>query len=237
MEKKVKAKSVKMTKEIKTHYIGHDGAYRYRKAKGEPGWASEEDNLKFEKVIEDSLKTACVPKGGKVLELGCGAGDMTLVLAAKGYETYGIDISPTAIEWSKEKASERNLRADFRVGSVLDLSYFPDNYFDYILDGHCLHCIIGKDRKKLLSETLRVLKPGGIFFSETMCGEIRDPEVLKLFDPESRCMIRDGVAGRYIGAAEDIIAEVKKAGFKIIKSEVSPDPEAQDDLRILASKN
>ncbi|MDD4205786.1 MAG: class I SAM-dependent methyltransferase [Candidatus Delongbacteria bacterium] len=226
-----------MTKELKTHYIGHDGAYRYRKAKGEPGWASEEDNLKFEKVIEDSLKTACVPKGGKVLELGCGAGDMSLVLVAKGYEAYGIDISPTAIEWAKEKASERNLKADFRVGSVLDLCDFPDNHFDYILDGHCLHCIIGKDREKFLSEAFRVLKPGGIFFSETMCGEIRDPEVLKLFDPESRCMIRDGVAGRYIGLPEDIVEELKSAGFNLISYEVSPDPDAQDDLRIIATKN
>ncbi len=225
-----------MTKEIKTHYIGHDNAYRNLKAKGKTGWASEEDNMKFGKVIGESLRTACVPEGGRVLELGCGAGDMTLVLASKGYETYGIDISPTAIEWAKEKVSERNLKADFRVGSVLDLSVFPNNYFDYILDGHCLHCIIGKDRKKFLSEALRVLKPGGIFFSETMCGEIRDPEVQKLFDPVSRCMIRDGVAGRYIGLPEDIVKEFKSAGFKLISCEISPDPDAQDDLRILARK-
>jgi ubiquinone/menaquinone biosynthesis C-methylase UbiE len=225
-----------IAKELKTHYIGHDGAYKHRKAKGEPGWASEEDNLKFEKVIEESLKKACIPKGGRVLELGCGAGDMTLVLASKGYKTYGIDISPTAIEWAKEKAKESSLKADFRVGSVLDLSYFPDNYFDYILDGHCLHCIIGNDREKFLSEALRVLKPGGILFSETMCGEIRDPEVQKLFDPESRCMIRDGVAGRYIGLPEDIVEEFKCAGFKLISFEVSPDPDTQDDLRIYATK-
>jgi hypothetical protein len=69
-----------------------------------------------------------------------------------------------------------------------------------------------------------------------MCGEIRDPEVLKLFDPESRCMIRDGVAGRYIGLPEDIVEEFKSAGFNLISYEVSPDPDAQDDLRILAVK-
>jgi hypothetical protein len=72
-------------KNCKTYYIGHEGAYKNLKATGKSGWASEEDNIKFEKVIEVSLKRAKIPNGGKVLELGCGAGDMTLVLTSKDY--------------------------------------------------------------------------------------------------------------------------------------------------------
>jgi ubiquinone/menaquinone biosynthesis C-methylase UbiE len=119
---------------------------------------------------------------------------------------------------------------------VLYLCDFPDNHFDYILDGHCLHCIIGNDRKKLLSETLRVLKPGGIFFSETMCGEVKAEEWRKRFDESTRCLMIKDVAERYIGLPEDIVEEFKSAGFELISYEISPDPDAQDDLRILAVK-
>ncbi|MBN2789198.1 MAG: methyltransferase domain-containing protein, partial [Candidatus Delongbacteria bacterium] len=161
---------------------------------------------------------------------------MSLWIAEKGFEVYGIDISPTAIDWAKEKAADLNLKAYFRLDSVLDLSEFPDDHFDFILDGHCLHCIIGDDRKKFLTEALRVLKPNGFFFSETMCGEPKEPSVLEIFDLKTRCMIRDGIAGRYIGLAENIIEEFKKAGFDLISTEVSPDPDGPDDLRIQATK-
>ncbi|MBN2857078.1 MAG: class I SAM-dependent methyltransferase, partial [Candidatus Delongbacteria bacterium] len=161
---------------------------------------------------------------------------MSLWIAEKGFEVYGIDISPTAIDWAKEKAADLNLKADFRLGSVLDLSEFPDDYFNFILDGHCLHCIIGDDRQTFLTEAFRVLKPNGFFFSETMCGEVRDPEVKKCFDPVSRCMIIDGISGRYIGEPEHILKEVAQAGFEIIRHIISPDPDAQDDLRVHATK-
>jgi len=221
---------------MKTDYFSHDSAYKHRKASGEPGWASSEEAEVFKRTLDNVFKAEYVPKKGRFLELGCGAGEMTLWFAEKGFEVHGIDISPTAIDWAKEKADKQNLKADFKVGSVLDLSEFPDNHFDFILDGHCLHCIIGNDRKMFLSEALRVLKPGGFFFSETMYGEIRDPEVLKLFDPVSRCMIRNGIAGRYIGQADDILVEFKQAGFEVLSYEVSPDSDSQDDLRIHATK-
>jgi len=220
---------------MKTNYFGHDNAYRHRKANGKPGWAPKEQTDIFQKTLEGVLTAEYVPKKGRFLELGCGAGEMSLWFAEKGFEVYGIDISPTAIDWAKEKAADLNLKADFRVGSVLDLSEFPDDYFDFILDGHCLHCIIGDDRQKFLTEALRVLKPNSFFFSETMCGEMRDPEAIKLFDPVSKCMIRNGIAGRYIGLAEDILIEFKEAGFKILFSEVISD-ELQDNLLIHGTK-
>jgi len=221
---------------MKTDYFSHDSAYKHRKASGKPGWASSEEAKVFQRTLDNVFKAKYVPKKGRFLELGCGAGEMSIWFGEKGFEVHGIDISPTAIEWAKEKAAVRKIKAGFRVGNVLDLSEFSDNYFDFILDGHCLHCIIGDDRRKFLSEALRVLKPGGFFFSETMCGDIRDPEVLKLFDPVSRCMIRNGIAGRYIGQADDILVEFKQAGFEVLGYEFSPDLDAQDDLRIHATK-
>ena len=59
------------------------------------------------------------------------------------------------------------------------------------------------------------------------------------FDPTSRCTInREGIATRYIGAAEDILEELTAAGFAIAHSEIVPrqGPDDQDDLVALAIK-
>jgi 2-polyprenyl-3-methyl-5-hydroxy-6-metoxy-1,4-benzoquinol methylase len=214
---------------MKTNYQGHDNVYKKHKAEGKGGWdptpeVTKETFANLSKMLEAKY----VPKKGKLLELGCGAGNITLWMAEKGYDVYGVDIAPTAISWAQEKAKKQALKADFRVGSVVDLNGYSDNYFDFILDGHCLHCIIDGDRKLFLSNSYRALKPGGFFFVDTMCGEVMNKEMQKQFDPESRCLVSNGIASRYIGLPENIITEIKQAGFNILHSEVSPHKNADD---------
>lgn len=69
-----------------------------------------------------------------------------------------------------------------------------------------------------------------------MCGEPRDPEVIKMFDAETRCMVWDGVARRYIGKPEDILKEIEGIGFKIVRHEVQAGNDTEDNLSILAIK-
>lgn len=84
-----------------------------------------------------------------------------------------------------------------------------------------------------------MLKPGGVVYLNTMCGEVRNPALRKNFDPVSRClMYRGKLATRYIGVAEDIVAEVRQAGFHILGWRINPPqtPTAQDDALIAALK-
>ena len=125
------------------------------------------------------------------------------------------------------------------MGDVLDLQDYPDDFFDVILDGHCFHCIIGEDRKRFLANARRVLKPGGCFFVDTMCGEITNEEVKKHFDPQSRCyIIKDEIAFCYVGFPEDILDEIRKANFHILHWEIKvrKDHDEQDDLLVTAAK-
>ena len=224
---------------MKTNYIGHDEIYKTRKAEGRPGWQDADSLKETLATLEEELKAEHAPKSGKLLELGCGAGDFTLWLVAKGYDVHGVDIAPTAIDWARENAKERNLKADYRVGNVLDLGGYAADYFDLVLDGHCFHCIIGEDRKLFLSSARRVLKSGAFFHVVTMCGEVTGSEWRKRFDPRSRCMLgEDGVATRYLGLPEDILEEIRSARLQVLdwRIKARKDEDDADELLVWATK-
>ncbi len=220
----------------KTDYAGHDRLYRQRRSEGKPGWDDGGQWEAWKAEIEALMGDPAFPKSGKVLELGSGAGDVALLFAERGYQVSGIEISPTAVEWASDKAKSRNLKAEFVVGDVTNLGHWDDGAFDAVIDGHCLHCIIGEDRAKVLSEAYRVLKPGGLLYLNTMCGEPDEPEVAKDFDPESRCVVVGGVARRYLGRPEGILGEVKASGFKKERYEVRTGQGRQGDLIVFARK-
>lgn len=219
----------------RTDYLGiHEKQYQKLRAEGKPGYTSEEDVREMLSFVEAALQKEERKPAGRLLELGCGDGCLTLPLARIGFETYGIDISPTAISWAKEKTQTQGLSIDFRIGDVLVPPY-PDDFFDLVVDGHCFHCIIGEDRKNFLSQALRVTRPGGLFLVMTMCNE--PPEAIRQwYDPLTRYQAHDGLAGRYFGLPEDILREITESGFQVKSSAITADPSHQGNLMAVASK-
>ena len=208
---------------MKTWYVGHDKAYRKRREDGYEGWDTSSDGYDEAKTKLDRIfEYDRAPESGRLLELGCVAENVTVWLAGKGYETYGIDIAPTAIAWAREKARELGVNVQFSVGSVLDLVSFSNDFFDFVLDGHCLHCIIGEDRGQLFSSVYRVLRPGGYFLVDTMCGPV-NPKLVENFDPASGCTIHNGISSRYFGSPDSIRDEIVEAGFRILHWEIEKD--------------
>ena len=64
-----------------------------------------------------------VPSGGAVLDLACGIGRHSILLAEKGYRVVGVDLSPAFIARAEELAAERGVagRVDFRVGDMREV--------------------------------------------------------------------------------------------------------------------
>jgi ubiquinone/menaquinone biosynthesis C-methylase UbiE len=100
---------------------------------------------------------------GKALDLGCGGGRHSVLLARNGFETYGIDFAEAAIKQATTNAYESGFAKStyFRVGDVLDLPYERD-YFDVVNDDGCLHHIEPADWSTYLENIKRVIKQGGI---------------------------------------------------------------------------
>lgn len=101
--------------------------------------------------------------GADVLDLGCGCGYGTHLLATRGARSaVGVDISPEAIDYSRAHFREPNL--DFEVMDVTSLK-FPDNRFTAVV---CLEVFEHvQDQEALLKEAVRVLSPGGTLILST----------------------------------------------------------------------
>jgi len=91
----------------------------------------------------------------KILELGCGEGLLSQIVQQKtGADVFGVDISTSGIDLAKK----RGIKAS--VTDLNDKLPFPKNYFDLIFSDQVLEHVYNTDF--LLSETYRILKPGGI---------------------------------------------------------------------------
>ena len=58
---------------------------------------------------------------GKVLDVGCGTGEHTILLTRLGYDVLGVDSAPTAIEQARENAAEKGVDARFEVADAMNL--------------------------------------------------------------------------------------------------------------------
>ncbi len=107
------------------------------------------------------IEMAKIKPGDKVLDVGCGSGNLTLT--AKRYagvsgSVYGIDAAPEMIEVAKKKASRSRLEVDFNVGLIEKLA-FPDATFDVVISRLVIHHLPDDLKRNGFAEILRVLKP------------------------------------------------------------------------------
>lgn len=97
----------------------------------------------------------------KVLDIACGDGYGTRILAQRCREIYGADIDKNIIAYNRENLSDMNIRYD--IEDVTNLSY-QDNEFDAITSMETLEHV---NVQKYFEELYRVLKPGGILIIST----------------------------------------------------------------------
>jgi len=101
--------------------------------------------------------------GGKVLDIGCGAGRHTIYMARRGIDAYGVDQSPVAIDYGRRWAEQEGLRAEFDAKDFQELPY-PDESFVGAVAWESLFFGSTASVRRGIQEVFRVLKPGAVFF-------------------------------------------------------------------------
>jgi SAM-dependent methyltransferase len=114
------------------------------------------------RIHEQLLDRAHVADGQRVLEIGCGTGNLLTALGRRrpDLETVGIDPDPAALRRARRKAARRRLPIRYDQAYAGELPVADDS-FDRVLSSFMLHHLDDDERMRALREVRRVLRPGG----------------------------------------------------------------------------
>lgn len=101
-----------------------------------------------------------------IFDIGGGPGRYSIYLAEKGHRVSLLDLSKRNIEVAKEKSAERCISLEAYIhGNALELHKYEGAYDIVLLMGPLYHLVEESDRKAVVKEAVRLLKPNGIIFA------------------------------------------------------------------------
>ena len=182
------------------------------------------DRSAYETKIQD-IKNYLTP-AMVVLDIGCGTGTQCGDIADRVKQVTGIDISAKLLTIAEQRMAQRKLdNVDFLQTSVFDERFAPGS-FDLVMAFHVLHFFDDIDAG--MQRIHDLLKPGGLFISETAClGE------------KSQLTARMLRFMGYLGllptinmlTTRQLEQALEKAGFQMLeKTKFSDNPEAEFTL-------
>ncbi len=121
------------------------------------------------------IRALRLPRGARILEIGCGRGVALPELddRLEPLELIGLDVDPVLLVEARERVRNTCTYATLVEGDVRDLPFEPAR-FDLVIDfGTCYHVSATMDgRRTALSEVSRVLREGGLFVHETRVAQM-----------------------------------------------------------------
>ncbi len=133
---------------------------------------------KHTEVLTSQLDVA----GKRLADVGCGSGSLSHVLARKGAEVIGLDISESALRQARIGASEDGTDFIAALGQALPL---PDQSFDIVIYFNALHHIPMTEMERALHEVGRVLRPRGKLYIAEPLAEGPHFELVRPVDDET----------------------------------------------------
>ncbi|HHB91533.1 MAG TPA: class I SAM-dependent methyltransferase [Anaerolineae bacterium] len=185
---------------------------------------------------------------GEILEIGAATGAYTLGLARRGYQVTAVDISAAMTAFREEKLARAGLddRVEHLIADARDLRALAGRAFDAaLIMGPLYHLVYESDRRRVLSQTFELLKPGGLVFSTfiSRTGIMGDlmatlPEWIEQED-EVRAVLEQGYLPKdktrggfrgYFARVDEIAPLHESVGFEtLILAALEPQMTSSDD--------
>jgi len=150
----------------------------------------------------------------EVLEIGCGTGTTAIHHAPAVKHIRATDISTAMLDIAKSKAADAGItNITFEACAIDDLD-MPDGSIDMVMAHSILHLVA--DRDAVLASVFRMLKPGGVLVSSTVC--LGNSLVARLLVPLIAPIGR--MVGKFpktlrILTGKQLVESVARAGFEV----------------------
>lgn len=128
--------------------------------------------LGMAKVHRPLVDQAGIRPGQRVLEIGCGTGNLALLVKRlhPDAEVVGLDPDPRALARARRKSERKALSVQLDRGFAEQLPY-PDGSFDRVFSAFMFHHLGPDEKERALREVRRVLKPGSSLHLLDLGGE------------------------------------------------------------------
>ncbi len=101
--------------------------------------------------------------GPRVLDAGCGTGDLAIWLGARGHAVTGVDFLPGPLEVARAKADAAGVPVNLLAMDALAIGEIPER-FDAVTDCGLFHCFDDTGRSAYVAALARMLEPGARVF-------------------------------------------------------------------------
>ena len=170
-----------------------------------------------------SIKKAVVAElaaADRILDIGCGTGDLMVMLAIQGAFVDGFDINAKMIAVAQERIREENLEDNVSIHQmgVEDMDGFTDSSYDAVVSTLVFSELSDAERHFALKQCARILKPDGlIMIADEVVPQKKLKKVLHAIMRIPMLLATYFVTRTISHPIADLATEISAAGFTIQK--------------------